>query len=424
MRKIYFSLILTFFCFFICFNSVSANSSLRRVTRLNEETLTKGYTLSNDQFSVGIQPETFSDPAKIYLRPVNVDNKNIDLPDDLNLISQVFLYDVQVPEQTVLNKVIWLSLEYDSDSKYQKDLYFYNGVTEKWQKLLCTQDKYNNLIKSGWWFPYSIVAVFENPNEIEGPTKASNFSSFSDPLDAAAAIVIDEDTGKVLYKKNENKQRSIASLTKIMTALVFLDTETSMDKVITYDSKNNREGARLRVDHGETMTVEDIFYCMLVGSGNNCAITLAESTGLSQKQFISRMNSKAQELGLNNTTFADPSGLEVKNKSTASDYARLIQVALDEAEILTASTTKLYEFYTLNTNEYHGIKNTNLLLNWGLYTTGGKTGYLDEALYCLTYKAKQNDHEVITVLLGNPSSYDRFSETYDLTKWALDNYTW
>lgn len=209
-----------------------------------------------------------------------------------------------------------------------------------------------------------------------------------------------------------------------MTALVFLDTETSMDKVITYDSKNNREGARLRVDHGETMTVEDIFYCMLVGSGNNCAITLAESTGLSQKQFISRMNSKAQELGLNNTTFADPSGLEVKNKSTASDYARLIQVALDEAEILTASTTKLYEFYTLNTNEYHGIKNTNLLLNWGLYTTGGKTGYLDEALYCLTYKAKQNDHEVITVLLGNPSSYDRFSETYDLTKWALDNYTW
>jgi D-alanyl-D-alanine carboxypeptidase len=418
--------LLFFFCLVFFFalssNAVFADAQQKASIRLDANTLSKGYTLSNEDFSLGIQPNTFSDPAKVYFR--NVKKRKYSLPENLNLISSIYKYNVRVPNQSILPKVIWLSLKYDSKTHYKKDLYFLNGQTGQWQKLLSSNDKDDKTVLSGWWFPYSVVAVFEDPSQLEEPIKKDSFSSYSETLDAASAIVIDEDTGKILFEKNANEQRSLASLTKMMTALIFLESETSMDNVIAYNSANDREGARLYVENGETMTVKDVFYTMLVGSANNCALTLADSTGLSREDFVNRMNQKAFDLDLTNTHFDDPSGLEVGNMTSASDYAKLMQVALDYSDILTASTSKNYSFYTINTNIFHDIKNTNMLLDWDLYITGGKTGYINEALYCLMIKAKEGDHEVITVLLGNPSSYDRFVETYSLTKWALTNYTW
>lgn len=414
-----FSLIVSFA---LTSNAVFASVQQKASIRLDANTLAKGYTLSNENFSLGIQPGTFNDPAKVYFRSVK--KRNYNLPKNLNLISSIYKYNVRIPNQNILPKVLWLSLTYNSKTHYKKNLYFLNGQTGQWQELLSFNDKDKQTIQSGWWFPYSIVAVFEDPSQLEEPIKSPDFASFIDPLDAASAIVMDEDTGKILYEKNASDQRSLASLTKIMTALIFLESGTSLDNIVTYNSVNDREGARLYVQNGETMTVKDIFYTMLVGSANNCALTLADSTGLSREEFVARMNQKAADLNLSHTHFIDPSGLEVGNVSTASEYAQLMQVALDYPEILAASTSHNYSFNTINTNIYHYIKNTDILLDWDLYLTGSKTGYIDEALYCLMIKAKEEDHEIITVLLGNPSSLDRFTETYDLTKWAFNNYSW
>jgi D-alanyl-D-alanine carboxypeptidase len=386
-----------------------------------KEDLSNGYILKNHKFTLGIPAGIFSEEAKVYFRKYK---KELDLPENLNLISSIYFYNIKISEQERLDQPIWLSLKYNSDSNYKKSLYFYNGAIDAWEKIDSIDKQKKDRVRADWYFPYSIVAVFEDPSQINGPVMASDYTDFDDYIDAVSAISIDEDSGKILYQKNIDEIRSIASLTKVMTALIFLETETPMDKVITYNSANDREGARLYVYDGETMTVQDIIYTMLVGSANNCALTLADSTGLAREDFVARMNEKADELDLDNTHFDDPSGLEVGNVSTAYDYARLMQVALDEYEILQASTTQNYSFYTINTNNFHSINNTNLVLDWDLYLTGGKTGYLDEALYCLMIKAKEDDHEVITVLLGNPNSYDRFIETYNLTKWAFANYSW
>ena len=377
--------------------------------------------VKNHKFFLGVTSYVVEDEAIVYFRKYK---KELTLPENLNLISSIYLFNITNSNRGRLAVPINLSVKYHSDSHYKKALYAYNKEKQAWEKFDSLDKQKKHRVRGVWYYPYSIVAVFEDPSELNSPTKSDNYADYAYDVDAASAIVIDEASGKILYENNINEVRSIASLTKVMTALIFLETETSMDDVISYNSANDREGARLYVSDGETMTVQDIFYSMLVGSANNCALTLADSTGLSREDFIARMNDKAVELNLTSTHFDDPSGLEVGNVSTADDYARLMQVALDKYEILQASTTQNYSFYTINTHNYHSINNTNTALDWDLYLTGGKTGYLDEALYCLMIKAKAEDHEVITVLLGNPDSYDRFVESYNLTKWALANYSW
>ncbi|MFH0819247.1 MAG: serine hydrolase [Patescibacteria group bacterium] len=420
--------VLIFLIFFGLGFSLTANaSSLNRSVWLNETAINSGYTLKNPYFSIGVQGKILKEPARVYFRQIkkkNLAKKNIALPDNLNLVSKVFVYNIKLNKQEVLAKPLWLSLKFKSKSNFEKNLYYYNRHTQTWVKISEPAKRGKKRVRTDWSFPYSIVAVFEDPNSLMGPIKKKNFVSYNSYANAASAIVIDENTGQVLYERNASSPRSIASLTKMMTAMIFLDSNPVLDKIISYNSAFNREGARLYIDNGETLTLRDVFYTMLVGSANNCAITLANNAGFSQGEFVNKMNDKARELGLSNTHFADPSGLDPNNKSTTQDYAIIAKNALKYFEILKASTTKNYSFTTINTQKFHSINNTNQVLNWDLYITGGKTGYLDEAMYCLMIKAKQDDHEVIAVTLGNPNRMNSFYETYNLAKWALNNYNW
>jgi len=238
-------------------------------------------------------------------------------------------------------------------------------------------------------------------------------------ISSPAGIVINADTGKVLWDKNLNDVRSIASLTKLMTGLVFLDTGTPFNKVVTIESSDSAEGGKLYVVPGETLTTRDLFYSMLVGSANNAALALARSTGKSRAEFVARMNAKAKALGLTKTHFADPSGLDVGNTSTAAEYAILSRAALKDFTMLQGTTTKVYTFTTINTNKFHSIKSTNELLNTDLYVTGGKTGFLNESLYCLMTKIRaKNNTQYLAIVLGAPDSATRFHETEALLRWA------
>ncbi len=245
---------------------------------------------------------------------------------------------------------------------------------------------------------------------------------------ASSYRVIDAATNTVLADKNSNVARPIASLTKLMTAVVFFDSHPNLNKIVTYTKADITPYAYLRVKVGETLTLNDVFYSMLVGSANNAATVLARSTGLSRTQFLAAMNAKAAAWGLTDTKFTDFNGLDPNNVSSAADMAVIANHAFhDYALIRQASTMATYTFTTKNTKIKHTIKTTDKLLgqNNGLTVTGGKTGFIDEALYTYVLRTKNNQGaQVIVALLGSPTSSQRFADAAKLSTWAWSSYRW
>jgi len=244
-------------------------------------------------------------------------------------------------------------------------------------------------------------------------------------ISAKAGIAINEKTGDILYEKGADAVLPLASLTKIMTATVFLETDTPWDKVVTYKAEDNAIGARLYINPGETLRVKDLFFSSLAGSANNATNALARSTGLSREEFVKRMNDQANEWGLTKTHFFDVTGLDPANVTTASEYAILATRALKDFRLLQGTTTSSYTFSTINTGKSHTITNKDKLLGSAWYITGAKTGFLDEAGYCLMFKARKDKYsspDVITVILGSSSDSLRYQDTEKLINYALSKY--
>ncbi len=408
MRKVVYTIILGV-GLFILGNSARAGILTERAIHLDEPTIQRGYTIPDREnlFRVGIMPNILSDAAWVKVRKLA--QEEFEIPANQRLASDIFQYDIRVPNPTVLEKPIALSLQYDS-SYNDVEFKFFNRITNQWQTIPANVDIQNHTVKTYIHFPFSQVAIFASSPDL--PTITSEL-----------AIVVDKETSQVLYEKNADEVRSIASLTKLMNALVFLDNNPGWDTVVTLESNDMAIGAKLYASIGETLTVKDLFYTMLIGSANNAARALARSTGLSEAEFVSKMNHKAETIGMNNTTFTDPTGLEVTNKSTVRDLILLSNKALNYFIISQATTSPAYNFSMINTGHYHHIKNTNLLVQESdLYLIGGKTGYLDEAGYCLMTRAKNSQGQEITaILLGNPSLWRHSvsNETESLIKWGF-----
>lgn len=240
---------------------------------------------------------------------------------------------------------------------------------------------------------------------------------------ARAEIAINEKTNEIIYSWNYDTVLPIASITKLMTAVVFLETGTAMDKEVTYQREDSAHCSCLYVSPGETMTVKDLFYTMMVGSANNAANALVRSTGLSRDEFVRRMNEKARRWGLTHTHFVDVTGLDPANVSTVYEVALLAKHAFSDFRILQGTTTWEYRFQTINTSQPHTIKNTAKGMQASsLRITGMKTGYLDEALYSFVLKASRSGdavNNVITVVLGAPNEDQKYEETEELVNYAL-----
>ncbi len=265
--------------------------------------------------------------------------------------------------------------------------------------------------------------------EPRDPQKKENSRSLGIETTAKAALVLDRASGSVLFEKNSREKFPLASLTKIMTALVFLETEPDWDASIKLSKADDKEGGIFYARAPEEVKVEDLFNMMLVGSVNNAAMALARSTGLSQKDFIEKMNQKAQKLGLKNTFFVDPTGLEPDNIGTAADVAKLLSHALQNKKIQETVIQKKYIFSPVGSKKVYYVKSTNELLwsflNEGPYELlGGKTGYTEEAGYNLVVASRRDGHEIIIVVLGSKTAEDRFKEIKGLADWAFENYKW
>jgi len=246
-------------------------------------------------------------------------------------------------------------------------------------------------------------------------------------ITAQSAVVVDVGSGEILWQKNPQVVSSIASLTKLMTALVFLGTQPDFSQEIEFSVEDEEgvEGSRLYMKAGEKLTVKDLFYASLVGSANNAARALARSTGLTAEEFIARMNNKAKEMSLLNTVFYDVTGLNPENKSTVLEYTRLANYAFRNSQINEAVNTKEYTFRTLDKEIRHTIRNTNQLISDSeLSFIGAKTGYLDEAGYTFVCEAQEDGHEITVTLFGSGSSQERFIETKSLIGWTFGNFRW
>lgn len=232
---------------------------------------------------------------------------------------------------------------------------------------------------------------------------------------AAAAIVYNPETGEVLWESNSQAQRSIASLTKVMTAIVFLETDPDLDRVVTISRADLRGASTTYLRRGERVTVDALVHLLLVGSDNAAARVLARMSPWGLRGFVDRMNEKAAELGLDSTHFADPSGLDPGNVSSAYDLSRLIAYAAAEEYLSTVMQKPRFTFVTRRGSVT--IENTNKLVG-ELGVRGGKTGFIRQAGYCLAtlLQLPQGPH-VAVVILGARSSLERFFEARRLFDW-------
>ena len=244
-------------------------------------------------------------------------------------------------------------------------------------------------------------------------------------INADAAVVWDVRSQSAIFSQRANEQHAIASITKLMTALVFLEHNPGWDSVYEIKSTDLETGGKLYL--GEKVKVRDLFSAMLVGSDNTAAAALTSATGLSRADFVKAMNRKALDLGLSQTNFIDPIGLE-KNMSNALEVAKLTKAALDNLEIARAVASPEIEFSTVS-GEKKKFSSTNYLLNsfseTGMQIIGGKTGHTDVAGYCLAAKFSDSaGHTTISVVLGAESEADRFSETAKLARFAYRYFKW
>ena len=290
-------------------------------------------------------------------------------------------------------------------------------------------------------------------------------------INAKSAIAVDLKSGYILYEKNIYESRPIASLTKLMTAVILLEENNLGDTATISNNTTKTPGSKIWLTSGEKITVENLLYGALINSANDAAVALAEYNSGNVTDFVKKMNLKSKELGLYSTTFTNPTGLDLEKKpdqnapqggssqsttssqsatqklissqtavplnqagqlnpagppgdnySTAYDLSLLGRYAFGKSFIRRAAIKKEFEITSTNGKLKHKLKNTNELLGSYLNVLGLKTGTTDQAGECLIgiiENEKQN--QILTIVLDSP---DRYKETKILADWVYRSYTW
>ncbi|MBI4598680.1 D-alanyl-D-alanine carboxypeptidase [Candidatus Uhrbacteria bacterium] len=246
---------------------------------------------------------------------------------------------------------------------------------------------------------------------------------------AVSALVVDAVSGAVLFEKGGEEPRPIGSITKLMTALVFLEGDPDLAASASVLPEDVRTGGRQHLPVGIAVTAHDLLLASLVSSDNTATMSLARLSGLSEVDFVVRMNARAAELGMTHTAFADPTGLSSDNRSMPVDIVALLRAVLEEDTIrdatqrvsATVTTASGRPYFLETTNDLHGS-----FLDADPYRiVGGKTGYLPLAGYCLGMEVERNgDDSIFVVVLGSVSNETRILDAKALVAWAYKTYIW
>lgn len=246
-------------------------------------------------------------------------------------------------------------------------------------------------------------------------------------LDSASAILIDASSGKVLYEKNSDEKLPMASMTKIMSMLLIMEqinngTLNYTDKVIISKNASSMGGSQVFLQEGEEYKVEDLLKCIAVSSANDAVVAMSEKISGSVQEFVTLMNEKAKSLGLANTNFANPHGLDNENHySSARDMATLAKELLKYPDIL--KYTSIYEDYlTKPDGSQIWLVNTNRLVRFYDGVDGLKTGFTTDAGYCLTATAKKNELRLISVVMKSSTADNRSKDTATLLTYGFNSF--
>lgn len=268
--------------------------------------------------------------------------------------------------------------------------------------------------------------IQKQKNNNKFPLK-KNSDSLGVKISAKSVLVKDINSDKILWSKNSQEVRSIASITKLMTALVLMDMENiDWEKKIDINEEDTQgDFNKLKIYTWEKIKFKDLFISSLVASSNSGIKLLIKNTGLNEEEFVNKMNQKTLELGLKNTKFSDPTGLNSENISTAEEILILAQKAFSYSNIKETTSKNKYSFRTINTNRLITINNTNELIGGYLDIQAGKTGYTEEAGFCLVSEVIYQQHgPILIVVLGSDSHSERFSDLKAITTWTFNNYIW
>ena len=269
---------------------------------------------------------------------------------------------------------------------------------------------------------YYVIADDENEeidyNEL---TEVTNLPADDLELNSRIAIAYDRTSGKVIWGKNENKRTAMASTTKIMTAIVLIES-TDLNQTVTISAKAaGTGGSRLGLKRNDKITVKDLLYGLMLKSGNDAAVAIAETVGGSVEGFAELMNNKAKSLGLENTHYVTPHGLDnPEHYTTAYELAKLADYALNNETFAKVVNTKNY---TVTINGYpKNITNTNELLGYLNGVNGVKTGFTNNAGRCLVTSVNRNNFQIITVVLQADTKKFRTSDSIKLIEHIYKNY--
>lgn len=244
---------------------------------------------------------------------------------------------------------------------------------------------------------------------------------------AKSAILIEASTGTIIYEKNSHEKLAPASMTKMMSMLLIVeaieDGKLSWDQMITTsENASSMGGSQILLETGEKMSVEDLFKGIAVASGNDAVVALSEAVAGTEEEFVNMMNQRAKELGLEDTNFKNPHGLDTANHYTSAyDMAMIAKELVRHEKVL--EFTSIYEDYLREDQENKvWLVNTNKLVKFYDGMDGLKTGYTKEAGYCLTATAKRGDTRFITVVMGEEDTKTRNSETTSMMDYAFGQY--
>ncbi|KUP07824.1 D-alanyl-D-alanine carboxypeptidase [Bacillus coahuilensis m2-6] len=235
-------------------------------------------------------------------------------------------------------------------------------------------------------------------------------------VSAHSAILMDQETGRVLYEKNAEQQMKIASITKIMTAIVAIESGDLQDTVTVSSNAAGTEGSSLYLVAGQKMKLEDLLYGLMLRSGNDSAVAIAEHVGGSLEGFVYLMNQKAEEIGMENTNFDNPHGLDDSDThlSTSYDMALLMKYSMNNETFQEISSTEVHKAHNPNGDWDYSWHNKNRLLTQLYeYCTGGKTGYTKLAKRTLVTTAEKDGEKLIAVTLNGPDDWNDHISMYE-----------
>jgi D-alanyl-D-alanine endopeptidase (penicillin-binding protein 7) len=239
-------------------------------------------------------------------------------------------------------------------------------------------------------------------------------------LNAKSVLIIDNSSDTWIYEKYPQRVRPIASLTKLLTAMVYLDMAPNLDTVVYISNRDSHKSAKSNLRRGEAYKARDLLYAALMASDNRAARAIATASGLPREVFVRRMNEKARWLGMMNTEVVEVTGLDERNISTAADMAILIKEALNYPMIKKTTSTYRHRARIQNKKRYKNLVNTNRMVISKWKVLAGKTGFIIESDYCLaTVMKDRQGREITVVVLGSPTNNIRFQVARKVTQYGF-----